>query len=161
MPDWSDEALLIRLEDWLQPFVAGVKDAAGLKSLDPLNALQADLGWDRSQELDRLAPPHLTTPLGRKLALDYTSERPSLEVRLQEMFGVTTHPTIGPNREPVQITLLSPAQRPVQVTTDLPGFWDGSYADVRKDMRARYPKHPWPKDPRSADPTLRAKPRKP
>jgi len=80
-------------------------------------------------------------------------------LRLQEVFGTTTHPLIGPDRLPLKMTLLSPAQRPVQVTTDLPGFWAGSYADVRKDMRARYPRHPWPDDPTRADPTLRVKPR--
>ena len=111
------------------------------------------------QALDAGAPAKFTTPLGRDLALDYADGAPALEVRLQEMFGVTTHPRTGPDRLPLKITLLSPASKPVQVTTDLPGFWAGSYADVRKDMRARYPRHPWPEDPTVADPTLRAKPR--
>lgn len=159
-PDWSDAALIDRLEVWLQPFAQGVRDAAGLKRLDPYDALSADLGWDGARMLDRLAPQHFTTPLGRRLAVDYSGDVPAIAVRLQELFGTTEHPTIGPDKTPVQITLLSPAQRPVQVTTDLPGFWDGSYADVRKEMRARYPKHPWPENPRDADPTLRAKPRK-
>lgn len=161
LPDWSDDGLTARLEDWLLPFLTGIKDAAGIKALDPHEALKAGLGWNKLAELDRLAPPKITTPLGRDLALDYSGDTPAIAVRLQEMFGTTTHPTIGPERLPVQITLLSPAQRPVQVTTDLPGFWAGSYADVRKDMKARYPKHPWPEDPTQADPTLRAKPRKP
>jgi ATP-dependent helicase HrpB len=91
--------------------------------------------------------------------IDYSGGQPAIEVRLQEMFGVCEHPVIGPRRLPLKITLLSPAQRPVQVTTDLPRFWATSYADVRKDMRGQYPRHPWPEDPREADPTLRAKPR--
>jgi ATP-dependent helicase HrpB len=91
--------------------------------------------------------------------IDYAGDHPAIEVRLQEMFGVTTHPSVGARRLPLRITLLSPAQRPVQVTLDLPGFWATSYADVRKDMRGQYPKHPWPEDPTVAEPTLRAKPR--
>jgi ATP-dependent helicase HrpB len=97
--------------------------------------------------------------LGREIALDYTHGTPEIALRLQEMFGVTSHPTVGPARLALKVTLLSPAGRPVQVTDDLPGFWASSYGDVRKDMRARYPKHPWPEDPSVADPTLRAKPR--
>lgn len=107
--------------------------------------------------LDRIAPAHYTTPLGRKVAIDYGADGPEIALRLQELFGVTRHPSAG--GQPLKITLLSPAQRPVQVTRDLPGFWAGSYADVRKDMRAQYPKHPWPEDPTRAAPTLRAKPR--
>ncbi len=160
LPDWSDAALLDRLEDWLLPYLSGLRDIGDLKKLDPHSALQADLGWDVSQKLDQLAPAQITTPLGRQIAVDYSGETPAIAVRLQEMLGATTHPTIGPAKTPIQITLLSPAQRPIQITTDLPGFWDGSYADVRKDMRARYPRHNWPEDPRAADPTLRAKPRK-
>jgi ATP-dependent helicase HrpB len=95
--------------------------------------------------------------LGRSVAIDYSGGLPEIAVRLQEMFGLSTHPTSG--GVPLKITLLSPAGRPVQVTQDLPGFWDTSYADVRKDMRGRYPRHPWPENPREADPTLRAKPR--
>jgi ATP-dependent helicase HrpB len=110
-------------------------------------------------ELDRLAPAHWTTPLGRQVAIDYGDAQPAIALRIQEVFGVTEHPRIGPDRLPIKFTLLSPAQRPIQVTQDLPQFWEGSYADVRKDMRAQYPRHPWPEDPRAADPTLRAKPR--
>jgi ATP-dependent helicase HrpB len=95
--------------------------------------------------------------LGRKIPIDYSGEYPEITLRLQEMFGQTTHPTVG--RTPLRVTLLSPGNRPVQTTLDLPGFWASSYADVRKDMRGRYPRHPWPEDPTEADPTLRAKPR--
>ena len=105
-----------------------------------------------------MAPGSFVTPLGRKVAIDYGDEGPEIALRLQELFGVTRHPHAG--GAALKISLLSPAGRPVQVTKDLPGFWAGSYADVRKDMRAQYPKHPWPEDPTQADPTLRAKLRK-
>ncbi|AVO39820.1 ATP-dependent helicase HrpB [Pukyongiella litopenaei] len=155
LPDFSEPGLLATLEDWLAPHLDCIRDAAGWKGFDPLPALRAALGWDRMQELDRKVPAHFTTPLGRRVPIDYTPEGPEIALRLQELFGVTTHPASA--GEPLKITLLSPAQRPVQVTRDLPGFWAGSYADVRKDMRARYPRHPWPEDPTRADPTLRAK----
>lgn len=158
-PDWSDDALMGTLEHWLAPYLTGIRTADGLKSVNVAEALRASLSWDEMQALDAQAPAKFTTPLGRALALDYSGDAPALEVRLQEMFGVTTHPVFGPDRTPLKVTLLSPASRPIQITTDLPGFWAGSYADVRKDMRARYPRHPWPEDPTVADPTLRAKPR--
>ncbi|WP_299416070.1 ATP-dependent helicase HrpB [uncultured Sulfitobacter sp.] len=156
-PDFSEPHLMETLADWLLPHLGKTRSTSDWKSFDLLPPLRARLNWDQQQLLDRTAPPHLTTPLGRQIAIDYDGDTPQIAVRLQEMFGVTRHPMIG--GQPVQVTLLSPAQRPVQVTMDLPGFWDGSYADVRKDMRARYPRHPWPDDPRTADPTLRAKPR--
>ncbi|MEM7471282.1 MAG: ATP-dependent helicase HrpB [Pseudomonadota bacterium] len=158
--DWSDAGLLASAEDWLLPYLAGKKTAADLKSVDVAEALRSSLDWDTSQELARLAPAAITTPLGRKAAVNYAGDVPGIEVRLQEMFGCTVHPTVGPDRVPLKITLLSPGQKPVQVTQDLPGFWAKSYADVRKDMRGRYPKHPWPEDPTQAEPTVRAKPRK-
>ncbi|WP_330220234.1 ATP-dependent helicase C-terminal domain-containing protein, partial [Sulfitobacter sp. HI0027] len=114
-------------------------------------------GSHRCSQWPRAAPAHFETPLGRRVAIDYSGETPGIALRLQEMFGVTRHPTVG--GQPLQVTLLSPAQRPVQVTMDIPGFWASSYGDVRKDMRGRYPRHPWPEDPTVADPTLRAKPR--
>lgn len=159
LPDWSDAGLLAGLEEWLLPHLGNVRSGEALKNVDVAEALRAVLSWEQMQGLDAGAPAKFTTPLGRDLSLDYASGAPALEVRLQEMFGVTTHPVTGPERLPLKITLLSPASKPVQVTTDLPGFWAGSYADVRKDMRARYPRHPWPEDPTVADPTLRAKPR--
>lgn len=160
LPDLSDAGLMTALEDWLLPYLAGVSDAAGLKALDLVGPLQARLGWEGQEMLDRMAPASFTTPLGRKVAIDYSGEAPEIALRLQEMFGVTEHPVVGPRRLPLRVTLLSPAGRPVQTTMDLPGFWATSYADVRKDMRGRYPRHPWPEDPTLADPTLRAKPRK-
>ena len=160
LPDLSDPRLLDLLQHWLLPHLNGIANADQLSRFDLLPALRACLDWDQTQLLDRLAPAHFTTPLGRKVAIDYAGGTPQISVRLQEMFGVTRHPQIGPAHMPLKITLLSPGQRPVQVTNDLPGFWASSYADVRKDMRGRYPKHPWPENPTIADPTLRAKPRK-
>jgi ATP-dependent helicase HrpB len=104
-------------------------------------------------------PAHIDTPLGRAVPIDYDGDHPAIEVRLQEMFGVTRHPTVGANQMPLRITLLSPARAPVQVTLDLPRFWATSYGDVRRDMRGAYPRHPWPEDPTAAEPTVRAKPR--
>ncbi|ABD56375.1 ATP-dependent helicase HrpB [Jannaschia sp. CCS1] len=157
--DVSDDTLLSALPDWAAPFLAGARSADDLSRFDPAPALEAWLGRDSLQEVSRLAPDAWTTPMNRKVPIDYSSDQPEVSLRLQEVFGTTQHPLIGPDHLPLKVTLLSPAQRPVQVTTDLPGFWDGSYADVRKDMRARYPRHPWPEDPRASDPTLRVKPR--
>jgi len=159
LPDLSDAGLLARAEDWLLPHLADVRSAADLAALDLLGPLRDALGWEATQLLDRLAPAEFTTPLGRRVPIDYAGGVPAIAVRLQEMFGVATHPVVGPARVPLRITLLSPAGRPVQVTTDLPGFWTSSYADVRKDMRGRYPKHPWPENPLEAAPTLRTRPR--
>lgn len=156
LPDFSTDGLMANLEDWLLPMLDRVKTAEDWRRFDPLPALQAALSWDQQQELDRRVPGSFITPLGRKVPIDYSGgDGPEIALRLQELFGVTTHPTSA--GQPIKITLLSPAQRPVQVTRDLPGFWAGSYADVRKDMRAQYPKHPWPEDPTQADPTLRTK----
>ncbi|MFZ0098090.1 MAG: ATP-dependent helicase HrpB [Gemmobacter sp.] len=157
LPDVSEPALLEG--DALMPFVTGRRTEADLRSFDLVEPIRALLGWNGVQEIDRLAPSHFETPLGRKVPIDYDGEAPGIEVRLQELFGVTTHPTVGPKRLPLRITLLSPGGKPVQVTADLPGFWTNSYADVRRDMRGRYPRHPWPEDPREADPTARPKPR--
>ncbi|MCB1331847.1 MAG: ATP-dependent helicase HrpB, partial [Maritimibacter sp.] len=157
LPEMTEPALMETLEDWLLPHLSGVRSTADWKRFDILDALRARLDWGQMQALDRAAPAGFTTPMGRKVPIDYGSEAPEIAVRLQEMFGVTRHPTVG--RTPLRVTLLSPAGRPVQTTTDLPAFWQTSYADVRKDMRGRYPKHPWPEDPTEATPTLRAKPR--
>ena len=157
--DVSDEALLAALEDWALRYLTGLKSADEMGRFDPGPALEAWLGWDAMQEVARLAPEAWTSPLGRAVAIDYGGDVPEVSLRLQEVFGTRVHPVVGKDRLPLKMVLLSPAQRPVQVTQDLPGFWDGSYAEVRKEMRARYPKHPWPEDPREADPTLRTKPR--
>lgn len=155
--DVSDAALLAAADDWLLPYLDGVRDASGLGRVDPFDALQAWLGWDACQQLDKQAPAHFTTPLGRKVPIDYGHEVPTISLRLQEVLGVTQHPMAGGT--PLRMELLSPAGRPVAVIQDLPGFWSGSYGDVRRDMRAQYPRHPWPEDPAAAVPTTRAKPR--
>ncbi len=155
LPDFSAQGLMDTVEDWLLPMLGGVRNAEDWKRFDLLPALRSRLDWGQTQELDRRAPGSFETPLGRKVPIDYGGAVPEISVRLQELFGVTRHPIVG--GEALKITLLSPARRPIQITRDLPGFWAGSYADVRKDMRAQYPKHPWPEDPTQADPTLRAK----
>ena len=158
IPVFDIETLESTADAWLAPFLTGVESVADLKALDLTEPLKARLGYDRLADLDRLVPGSFLTPLDRKIAIDYAGDAPEIAVRLQEMFGVTQHPVSG--GVPLRVTLLSPAGRPVQTTTDIPGFWATSYADVRKDMRGRYPKHPWPEDPTKADPTLRAKRRK-
>lgn len=156
--DTSQEALLASAEGWLLPFLQGVSTTEGWKRFDLLPPLRARLDFDQMRRLDAEAPARLATPLGREIPIDYGGEAPEIAVRVQELFGMDTHPVVA--GRPVKLTLLSPGGRPVQVTMDLPGFWAGSYADVAKDMRARYPKHPWPDDPAAADPTSRAKRRR-
>ncbi|SHJ31672.1 ATP-dependent helicase HrpB [Shimia gijangensis] len=155
LPDMSPEALMDTISDWLLPHLRGVKTADHWKRFDLLAPLRARLDWNQMQLVDQKAPAHFTTPLARKIPIDYSGEHPEITLRLQEMFGQTQHPVVG--HTPLRVTLLSPAGRPVQTTMDIPGFWASSYADVRKDMRGRYPKHPWPEDPTQADPTLRVK----
>jgi len=160
LPDWSDAALLETLDQWLLPHLHAIRRESDFAALDLVSILTGMLDWDRLQALDRLAPSSLETPAGTKAKIDYSQDPPALEVRIQEMFGETRHPAICGGEVPLLIRFLSPARRPVQVTGDLPGFWANSYADVRKDMRGRYPRHPWPEDPTAADPTSRVKPRK-
>jgi ATP-dependent helicase HrpB len=159
-PDLSDAGLIARREDWLVP---ALYDKIALKDIsagDLSDALMALLPWDMRARLDREAPTHFEAPTGSALAIDYEAEQgPTIAVRLQELFGLNTHPSIAAGKVPLVLELLSPAQRPVQVTRDLPGFWRGSYAAVRSDLRGRYPRHPWPDDPANAVPTRRAKPR--
>jgi ATP-dependent helicase HrpB len=159
-PDLSDDALIARREDWLVP---ALYDRLALKDVSPgelSEALLALLPWEQRARLDREAPTHFEVPTGSLLAIDYEAEQgPTIAVRLQELFGLNTHPSIAKGKVPLVLELLSPAQRPVQVTRDLPGFWRGSYAAVRADLRGRYPRHPWPEDPANALPTRRAKPR--
>ncbi|MFS4438515.1 ATP-dependent helicase HrpB [Paracoccaceae bacterium GXU_MW_L88] len=159
VPDLSDAALTETLETWLAPYLGQIKTAQDFGRIDPLAPMEALLDWDACQRLDREAPMAITAPTGTKLPIDYGAANPTVEVRLQELFGLTEHPKVGPNQMPLTLSLLSPARRPVQVTQDLPGFWATSYADVRKDMRGRYPKHPWPEDPTTAEATTRRKPR--
>jgi len=159
-PDLSDAALAARADDWLVP---ALYDKTALKDLSAgelSDALMALLPWELRARLDREAPTHFEAPTGTQLAIDYEAEQgPTIAVRLQELFGLNTHPSIAKGAVPLVLELLSPAQRPVQVTRDLPGFWRGSYAAVRSDLRGRYPRHPWPEDPANAMPTRRVKPR--
>ena len=158
-PDLSDEALLQTLEEWLQPFLTGMSRRDHLQRLDLLIALNTFLPWEKQRQIDEQAPTHLTVPTGSRIALDYSNDPPVLAVRLQEMFGATETPRVANGKVAVLLHLLSPAQRPVQVTQDLAGFWRSSYFDVKKDMKGRYPKHYWPDDPLQAEPTRRAKPK--
>jgi ATP-dependent helicase HrpB len=159
-PDLSDDALAARREDWL---VGALYDKTSLKDFsagDLSDALLTLLPWELRARLEREAPTHFEAPTGTMLAIDYEAEQgPTIAVRLQELFGLNTHPSIANGAVPLVLELLSPAQRPVQVTRDLPGFWRGSYAAVRSDLRGRYPRHPWPEDPANALPTRRVKPR--
>ena len=157
VPAMDEASLLAEAEDWLLPFLGKVRSAADWSGFDLHDALRARLGWSGLEAVDRIAPGLWRTPLGREVPVDYEADVPGVAVRLQEVFGLTRHPQVA--GQPLRLTLLSPAGRPVQVTTDLPGFWASSYADVRKDMRGRYPRHPWPEDPETYSPTLRAKPR--
>jgi len=156
-PDLSEAALLAALEDWLAPHLAGMQRFDALRALDPLPLLQARLDWAQRRKLDELAPTHWTVPSGSRIPIAYEAEAPVLAVRLQEMFGAAETPAIAGGRVALLLHLLSPAQRPMQVTRDLLGFWRGSYAQVRAELRGQYPKHFWPEDPLTAPPTARAK----
>ena len=158
-PDVSDAALLEARADWLWPVLDGAKSLETISDGRLAEALRGLIPWDLQRKLDELAPNRLDTPLG-SAGIDYGAEGgPRVEIRVQELFGVVTHPTVGGGRIPLTLSLLSPARRPVQVTKDLPGFWAGSWAAVRSDMRGRYPRHPWPENPAEAQPTNRVKPR--
>jgi ATP-dependent helicase HrpB len=159
-PDLSDDALAARQEDWLMPTLSDKTALKDLSAGDLSDALMTLLPWELRARLEREAPTHFEAPTGTMLAIDYEAEQgPTIAVRLQELFGLNTHPSIAKGAVPLVLELLSPAQRPVQVTRDLPGFWRGSYAAVRTDLRGRYPRHPWPEDPATALPTRRVKPR--
>ena len=159
-PHVSGEALLATLTDWLAPMLHGVRRLNDLTRIDLAAALLDRLPWPARARLDALAPTHLEVPSGSRIPIDYADpSAPVLAVRLQEVFGWTETPRIGEGRVPVTLHLLSPAHRPVQVTKDLAGFWKSTYFEVRKDLRGRYPRHPWPEDPLSAPATRRAKPR--
>jgi len=160
-PDWSDEALLRTLEDWLGPYLSGVTRRPQLASLDLAAILAAQLSFAERRALDEKAPTHFVVPSGSRIAIDYAAgEAPVLAVKLQEMFGGTATPAIAGGKAPLLLHLLSPAGRPLQVTRDLKGFWTNSYPQIRGEMRGRYPKHPWPDNPLEALPTARAKKRR-
>lgn len=158
-PDVSDEALLDRLDDWFVPFQHGITAIADIKASNLSDGLLSLIPHERQRELGRLAPTHFEAPTGQRHPIHYDGDEPLLSIRVQELFGLKTHPAIGDGRLPLLLELISPGHRPIQTTRDLPGFWAGSWRDVRADMRGRYPKHPWPEDPANAAPTTRAKPR--
>ncbi|MFB9953295.1 ATP-dependent helicase HrpB [Rhizobium puerariae] len=158
-PDVGDEALLARLEDWFVPFQG---HASGIDSIDPgslSEGLRSLIPHDAAQDLNKLAPTHFEAPTGQRHPIRYDGEEPVLAIRVQELYGLKRHPAIAGGKLPLLLELTSPAHRPIQTTRDLPGFWAGSWKDVRAEMRGRYPRHPWPDDPAEALPTTRAKPR--
>jgi ATP-dependent helicase HrpB len=157
-PDLSDDALDARLDEWLAPALTEARRLSDVERIDLVAALGSLLDWRQRRSLDALAPTHIQVPSGSRIPIDYSDpESPILAVRIQEVFGLTESPRLLGGRVPVTMHLLSPAQRPVQVTRDLAGFWRTSYFDVRRDMRGRYPKHDWPEDPLAAVPTRRVK----
>jgi ATP-dependent helicase HrpB len=159
-PDLSDDALNDTVDDWLGPYLGGVKRREDLARLDLLVILNTRLDRKLQHRLEEGAPTHLTVPSGSRLRLEYRpGESPVLAVKLQEMFGLADTPCVAFGKVPVTLHLLSPARRPIQVTQDLRGFWERTYAEVKKELKGRYPKHPWPDDPWKAVPTARAKPR--
>jgi ATP-dependent helicase HrpB len=158
-PDMSDDALLDSLDDWLLPFLSGDAALARIRPGALNDGLMSLVPYDLQRKVADLAPTHFSAPTGNSLPIRYEEEWPVLAIRVQELFGLDTHPSIAGGTVPLTLELLSPAHRPIQTTRDLPGFWRGSWADVRTDMRGRYPRHVWPEDPRLAAPTARAKPR--
>jgi len=160
LPDLSDGALTDGLETWLQPYLAGITSLGAIDAALLGKAVASLLPYDAAARLDDLAPSHFTAPTGSKVPIDYgAAAGPTLSIRVQELFGLKDHPSVCDGKLPLILELLSPAQRPIQITKDLPGFWAGSWADVKADMKGRYPKHPWPEDPTEAEATRRAKPR--
>ncbi|MHC2596804.1 ATP-dependent helicase HrpB [Pantoea sp. y20] len=157
-PALDDESLLDTLESWLLPEMSAVRDLKGLQSINLVSALLHLLTWSQRQRLDTVLPTHYTVPTGSRLPIRYDAEKPpALAVRIQEMFGEAQNPAVADGRVPLVLELLSPAHRPLQITRDLAAFWRGAYPEVQKEMKGRYPKHPWPDDPANALPTRRTK----
>lgn len=154
----SDAALTASLDEWLPPLLAGKRKLADIDRSQLSGVLEGQIGWDGKQQVDRLAPPDFHSPAGSSHAIDYAAEGgPKVELRVQALYGLSEHPTVGSERIPLVLSLTSPAGRPIQTTRDLPGFWAGSWSAVAKEMRGRYPRHPWPDDPAGAAATLRTK----
>ncbi|CAN7166530.1 ATP-dependent helicase HrpB [Phyllobacterium sp. LjRoot231] len=158
-PAMDDDALTATLDDWLLPFLKGAAQLNQIPAHVPIEGLRSLVPYDLQRKIDTLAPTHFEVPTGSNIPIRYDEGEPVLSVRVQELFGLGTHPAIAGGTIPLLLELLSPAHRPIQITRDLPGFWKGSWADVRSDMRGRYPRHVWPEDAGSATPTSRAKPR--
>jgi ATP-dependent helicase HrpB len=150
-PNVDDKALIATLDQWLTPFLQRATGRADLGNVEVEMVLTTMLSWDQQMQLAERAPPTFTTPAGRTVSIDYQRDNPTVSVRVQDMFGTSVHPTIGDGK-PLTLELLSPADRPIQITNDLPGFWSGSWAMVRKELAGRYPKHQWPADPSRAAP---------
>ncbi len=149
-PDWSTAHLTATLDEWLVPYLPGAVGRHDLEQVDLATVLRSQLPWPQGGDLETIAPSRLELPTGRSVAIDYSGDQPTASVRVQDLFGVTVHPTAGDL--PIVLHLLSPADRPIQITADLPGFWSGTWAAVRKELAGRYPKHQWPVDPASAAP---------
>jgi ATP-dependent helicase HrpB len=159
-PDLSDTALAASLEEWASPWISGFTRREHFSRLDLAHALRSRLSYAQGAILEREAPTHFTVPSGSHIPIDYLDgEIPTLSVRLQEMFGLRQTPSVATGRLPLLLKLLSPARRPVQITRDLVSFWNRGYHEVKKDLKGRYPKHYWPEDPYTAEPTRRARPR--
>jgi ATP-dependent helicase HrpB len=157
-PDLSDVRLTDSIQDWLAPYLIDKTSLAEISSDALATALHALLSPDLARRLNKETPTHFTAPTGSQFAIDYETDEPAVSVRVQELFGTARHPMLG-GKIPLTFHLLSPAHRPIQTTKNLPAFWQGSWAEVRRDMRGQYPKHPWPENPLEALPTRRAKPR--
>jgi ATP-dependent helicase HrpB len=158
VPDLSDTALLARVEEWLAPLLHGKRKLESVGSSSLHNAVGGLLGYEAGRIVDRLAPSHFQSPAGSAHPIDYTATGgPAVEVRAQALYGLRDHPMVAGGRVPLTLALTSPAHRPIQTTKDLPAFWAGSWREVAKEMRGRYPKHPWPDDPGDAAPTLKTK----
>ncbi|PXA74278.1 ATP-dependent helicase HrpB, partial [Caulobacter sp. D4A] len=159
-PDLSEAALVARLDEWLEPLLAGRSSLASLDEGTLEAAIKTLIPWDMQGRIEAQAPARFTAPTGSSFAIDYGAEGgPRVEVRVQELYGVAEHPAVAHGKVPLTLALLSPAHRPIQITKDLPGFWKGSWREVKVEMKGRYPRHVWPDDPASAAPTTRAKPR--
>ncbi len=159
-PDLTDATLTATLPDWLSPYLSGKTRLADVAANDLGQALDALIPWALKRRLEEEAPTHFEAPTGNRHAIEYEGAgAPALHIRVQELFGLKAHPAIAGGRLPLTLHLLSPAHRPIQITRDLPGFWSGSWAAVKAEMKGRYPRHPWPDDPANAAPTSRAKPR--
>jgi ATP-dependent helicase HrpB len=158
IPALDDEMLIDRADEWLAPLLAGKRRLGDIVPQALTSALEQLLGYDALRRLDRFAPAEFASPAGSRHAIDYSAiAGPTVEVRAQALFGLSRHPMVAGGQVPLILAITSPAGRPIQTTKDLPRFWAGSWRDVAKDMRGRYPKHPWPDDPASAAPTLRTK----
>ena len=157
LPNCSLEFLSKKTHEWLLPHLVGFRSKGDLEKLNMIDIIKYLFSWKQIEYLNKNAPEFILAPTGTKMIINYSEEQPKIRIRLQELFGLKTHPTIGENNEPLLIELLSPAMRIVQTTSDLPKFWLTSYSDVRRDMRGRYPRHPWPEDPMNAEPTRRIK----